>query len=91
MTLSSAGEKNAVVKTKFYGDRQGKQELHNQAEADTVVKAVGDGPFTVVSVKKALRYKNPAPPFITSTLQQEAYRRLSFQSQRIMRVGAGAV
>ncbi len=81
-----SGEKNAVVKTKFYGDRQGKQELHNQAEADTVVKAVGDGPFTVVSVKKALRYKNPAPPFITSTLQQEAYRRLSFQSQRIMRV-----
>ena len=80
------GEKNAIVKTKFFGDRSGKIELHNQSEADTVVTAVGEGPFTVASVKKALRYKNPAPPFITSTLQQEAYRRLSFQSQRIMRV-----
>ena len=41
--------------------------------------------YVVTGVKKGTRKKNPAPPFITSTLQQEASRRLSFQARRTMK------
>ena len=74
------------IKAKFHGDENGKIELHSEAETMAVVNAVEGKPFNVKSVKKAIRVKNPAPPFTTSTLQQEASRRLGFQSQRIMRV-----
>ena len=74
------------IKAKFHGDEKGKIELHNESETMAVVRAVDGKPFNVKSVKKAIRIKNPAPPFTTSTLQQEASRRLGFQSQRIMRV-----
>jgi hypothetical protein len=74
------------IKAKFYGNDEGKIELHSEAQTMEVVNAVSDKEFTVRSVKKAIRMKNPAPPFTTSTLQQEASRRLGFQSQRIMRV-----
>ncbi len=74
------------IKAKFHGDEKGKIELHSEAETMAVVNAVEGKPFNVKSVKKAIRVKNPAPPFTTSTLQQEASRRLGFQSQRIMRV-----
>ncbi|MBO5218391.1 MAG: type I DNA topoisomerase [Clostridia bacterium] len=74
------------IKAKFYGNDEGKIELHSEAQTMEIVNAVSDKEFTVKSVKKAIRMKNPAPPFTTSTLQQEASRRLGFQSQRIMRV-----
>ncbi len=74
------------IKAKFHGNESGKLELHSEADAMRVVNAVDGKEFTVKSVKKAIRMKNPAPPFTTSTLQQEASRRLGFQSQRIMRV-----
>ena len=74
------------IKAKFYGNEDGKIELHSEAQTMEIVNAVSDKEFTVKSVKKAIRMKNPAPPFTTSTLQQEASRRLGFQSQRIMRV-----
>ena len=74
------------IKAKFHGDSAGKIALGSEADAMKVVRAVDGKEFTVVSVKKAIRLKNPAPPFTTSTLQQEASRRLGFQSQRIMRV-----
>ncbi len=80
------GVKNRAVKAKFYGNKDGKIELHTKEETDAVLTAVGQQDFTVVSVKKAIRYKNPAPPFTTSTMQQEASKKLSFQSQRIMKV-----
>ena len=72
----------------FHGDAKTKNkiELKTQADADKIIKAVKNKPFTVISVKKAVRYKNPPPPFITSTLQQEAAHKLGFQSQRIMRI-----
>jgi len=74
------------IKAKFYGNEDGKIELHSEAQTMEIVNAVSNKEFTVKSVKKAIRMKNPAPPFTTSTLQQEASRRLGFQSQRIMRV-----
>ena len=70
----------------FWGNADGKLKLNNEEEAMTVVRAVSGKDYKVSSVKKATRHKAPAPPFTTSTLQQEAARKLGFQSQKIMRI-----
>lgn len=71
---------------KFYGNAAGKLELHNKQDADRVVAAAENNAFTVSDIRNAVRMRKPQPPFITSTLQQEANRRLSFQSQRTMMI-----
>ncbi len=71
---------------RFFGDHNGKIRLTDETSAMKVVHAVEGQPFTVDSVKRSTRKKNPAPPFTTSTMQQEASRKLNFQSQRVMRV-----
>ncbi|MBQ8415331.1 MAG: type I DNA topoisomerase, partial [Clostridia bacterium] len=81
---TAEGEKEFSVR--FYGDEKKKIKLSCQADADRVVEAVRNAPFRVRSVKKSKKKKLPAPPFTTSTLQQEAARKLGFQSQRIMRI-----
>ncbi|MBQ4562118.1 MAG: type I DNA topoisomerase [Clostridia bacterium] len=73
-------------KSKFYGEDGKKIDLHTEADANDVLKAIEGKEFIVTSVKKAVRTKNPLPPFITSTMQQEASRKLGFQLQRIMKV-----
>lgn len=70
---------------KFYGKDNQKIELHNQEEADAVLAALEGKDYLVSSIKKGVRKKSPAPPFITSTLQQEASRKLGFQSRRTMK------
>ena len=75
-----------VFTVRFYGDRNGKIKLENEEMTMDIVRAIENNKFTVSSVKRATRQKAPAPPFITSTLQQEASKKLSFQSQRTMRV-----
>ncbi len=62
-----------------------KPSLHSKKEADKVVRAVKGKPFVVSGVEKKQRRKRPAAPFITSTLQQEAAKRLGFSAQRTMR------
>ncbi|MBE6883760.1 MAG: type I DNA topoisomerase [Ruminococcaceae bacterium] len=70
---------------KFYG-KDGKQlELHTKEEADAILAKLDGADYEVVGVKKGLRKKAPAPPFITSTLQQEASRKLGFQARRTMK------
>lgn len=71
---------------RFYGDRDGRIKLSSEADAQKVVNAVSGKDFTVSAVKKSKRKKLPAPPFTTSTMQQEAAKKLGFQSQRIMRI-----
>ncbi len=79
-------ENKKSFKAKFYGENGKKQELKNEADAKAVLDATDGEDFVVDSVKKAVRTKNPLPPFITSTMQQEAARKLGFQIQRIMKV-----
>ncbi len=62
-----------------------KIKVENKEQSDTVLKELEGAEYTVTSVKKGSRKKNPTPPFITSTLQQEASRRLSFQAKRTMK------
>jgi DNA topoisomerase-1 len=62
-----------------------KPELHSKKEAAAVVRAVKGKPFVVSAVAKRQRRKRPGAPFITSTLQQEAAKRLGFSAKRTMR------
>ncbi|MDE6726233.1 MAG: type I DNA topoisomerase, partial [Ruminiclostridium sp.] len=62
-----------------------KAELNNKEETDKVLKYLEDKEFKVDSIKRSTRKKQPAPPFTTSTLQQEANRRLGFNSRRTMK------
>lgn len=71
---------------KFFGDEKGRIELHSEEEVKTVISAVESSPFTVGSVKRAEKKRTPVPPFITSTLQQEASRRLNMSPRRTMSI-----
>ncbi len=83
-TLANREGKEFTVR--FYGNEKGRVKLNCQADADRVVSAVSGTEFTVRSLKKSKKKKLPAPPFTTSTLQQEAAKKLGFQSQKIMRI-----
>ena len=62
-----------------------KAELSNKEETDEVLKRLENAVYTVTDVKKRVTRKQPAPPFITSTLQQEASKRVGFQAKRTMK------
>lgn len=72
-------------KANFYG-REKKVELHSKDEVDAVMEAVKSSPFTVTGVKRQDKLRSPAPPFITSTLQQEASRKLNMTPRRTMSI-----
>ncbi len=63
-----------------------KLEIHNKEEADKLLKALEGADYVVKSIKKSERKRNPAPPFITSTLQQEASRKLNYGARRTMMI-----
>ncbi len=70
----------------FYGDEAGnKIKISNKEEADAILAKLEDAQFTVAKLKKGSRRKSPAPPFSTSTMQQEASRKLGFQARRTMK------
>lgn len=71
---------------RFYGDAEGKIELTNEETTMGIVSAVQGKPFTVGPIKKGKKKKSPAAPFITSTLQQEASRKLNMTPRRTMSV-----
>ncbi|MBR5473354.1 MAG: type I DNA topoisomerase, partial [Clostridia bacterium] len=73
---------------KLFGTDDGKkiELISNADEANNIVSALEDAVYTVSDIKKGTRNKQPAPPFITSTLQQEASRKLNYNGQRTMRI-----
>ena len=62
-----------------------KAELVNKEQTDAILKRLEGAEYKVVNVKKSIHRKSPSAPFTTSTLQQEASRRLSFQGRRTMK------
>ena len=62
-----------------------KAKIDNKEQADAILANLDGAEFVVTNLKKSQRKKQPAPPFTTSTLQQEASRRLSFQARRTMK------
>ena len=71
---------------KLYGTADGKKidTIKTGAEADSILKMLGGAEYTVSRVKKGVKTRQPAPPFNTSTLQQEASRKLGFTGRRTM-------
>ena len=82
----NCGVEDSSFTARFHGVGEKKQELHSKEEVDKVLAAVQDAPFIVDAVKRGEKQKSPAPPFITSTLQQEASRRLSMTPRRTMSI-----
>ncbi len=79
-------DKNKSIVARFYGDKSKKIKILSKEQADKILSEVEDGQFSVDSVKKGKKQRSPAPPFITSTLQQEASRKFNFQSQKTMKL-----
>ncbi len=71
---------------KFYGDEKKKIVPANEKEASEIANAADGAAYSVGDVKKAKKKRHPAPPFITSTLQQEASRKLSFTAKKTMQL-----
>ncbi|MGG1679745.1 type I DNA topoisomerase [Neobacillus sp. NRS-1170] len=59
-------------------------ELKSEQDVQTILKEIDGNKFKVISVTKKERKRNPAPPFITSSLQQEAARKLNFRAKKTM-------
>ena len=79
-------EGGAGFTARYYGSEGKKKELHSSAEVDAVVADAEGKPFTVAAVKRSDKTRSPAPPFITSSLQQEASRRLGMTPARTMSI-----
>ena len=71
---------------KFYGKDGKKQEIHNKEEADEILKNIDKAKYIVQEVKKGEKKRNAAPPFTTSTMQQEASRKLGFTLKKTMSI-----
>ena len=82
--ILKSGEQEFVAR--FYGTTSKKLELHAQDEVEKIIAAVEKSPFSVASIKLTEKRRSPSPPFITSTLQQEASRRLGMAPKRTMSV-----
>ncbi|HEY7687986.1 MAG TPA: type I DNA topoisomerase, partial [Dongiaceae bacterium] len=81
------GETFTARLTHLNGNKLDKFDLGNQGAADSAVAALMSGdPFTVANVERKQARRNPAPPFTTSTLQQEASRKLGLSASRTMRI-----
>lgn len=86
-TIDAKLSKQRNIIAKFYGTKDGeKLNISCEKDANAIVEASSNADFTVSSIKKGVRKKQPLPPFITSTLQQEAARRLNFTGLRTMRI-----
>jgi len=76
----------AAFNAKFYGNAQGKIELSDESTVNGIIGEIEGKKFVVTKVKKSEKKRTPAPPFITSTMQQEAARKLGFTTKKTMMV-----
>ena len=85
--LDEKSKKNFVAK--FYGKDGKKLAIHSKEEVDSILKDIENGKYIVTDVKKGEKKRNPAPPFTTSTMQQEASRKLGFTLKKTMSIAQG--
>ena len=81
--------KTTSFTAKFHGSAKGKIALKNKEDADVVLAGLQGATYAVQDIKMQEKKKSPAPPFITSTLQQEASRKLGFSVSKTMSVVQG--
>ncbi len=75
-----------AFKAQFSGDETGKVKITNKEQSDMYLARLEGAEYTATSVKKGVRRRQPAPPFTTSTMQQEASRKLNFQARKTMKI-----
>ncbi len=84
--LLSVGEKKETFTARYYGTVDKKLDVKSEAEAEAIIQAVQKEAFKIHSIKRGTKQRSPSPPFITSTLQQEASRRLGMTPRRTMSI-----
>ena len=80
---------NKKFEAKFYGKSGKKQEIHSQEEVNKILSAIKKATYIIEDVKKSEKKRTPAPPFTTSTMQQEASRKIGFSIKKTMSVAQG--
>ena len=75
---------NKTFQARFFGKNGKKQELHTKDEVDEILKNIDGAKYIITEIKKGEKKRTPAPPFTTSTMQQEASRKLGFTLKRTM-------
>ena len=75
--------------SKFYGKNDKKIEIKNEEQVKKIREEINKGKYIVQEIIKSEKKKNPAPPFTTSTMQQEASRKLNFSLKKTMSVAQG--
>ncbi|MBO5453968.1 MAG: type I DNA topoisomerase [Clostridia bacterium] len=78
--------KNGKFEARFYGKNGKKVDVTNEKKANLILESVKNDEFKVTEVKNGTKQRKPAPPFTTSTLQQEASKKLNFTTKRTMSV-----
>ena len=84
VTLNRIGKPGSFV-AHYYGEEK-KRELENEVQVDEVIRDITNREFTVTNVRRAEKKRSAAPPFTTSTLQQEASRKLNMTPKRTMAI-----
>ncbi len=79
-------KESAAFEAKFHSLNGEKKELKSEADVKEVLALMGSKTFVVGEVKEKERLRNPSPPFITSSLQQEAARKLNFRASKTMQI-----
>ena len=82
-------KQNQSFEAKFYGKNNKKTELHSKEEVEKIKQDIKNAKFIVKEIKKSQKKRSPAPPFTTSTMQQEASRKLGFTLKKTMSVAQG--
>ena len=85
--LEEKSKKSFIAK--FYGKDGKKVEIHSKEEVDEILKNINNEEFIVDDVKRSQKKRNPSPPFTTSTMQQEASRKINFALKKTMSVAQG--
>lgn len=82
-------ETKKQFEARFYGKNGKKQEIHTGKEVENIVKDIQKAKYIIEEVKRGEKKRTPAPPFTTSTMQQEASRKLGFTLKKTMSVAQG--